>query len=296
MSILSTIMGVESGGGHNVPQGNIGDINNIQGTPAQGYFQITDPTWQQFGGLSTGYSSAIQAPYSVQLQVAQNIPIGRWGPATQDALAANGYSFTGSQTLGQVLAANGEDPNATVPADGASSSESFDSYNPSVSSASPDALSQDGYGDITGYQVGGVDGVPYDNSGLSNADVAGIGGPDNDAANPAVSGEIFTGGQSGTSSPSDQVQFNTAAGSPLFVTDAASIGQVGAQDVSKSVAGLSSGIQTAEAKAAATGTSWLNSIFDSETRILTQVGFIAAGLVVLLGAFVFFYAERSYAA
>lgn len=107
MTIVSTILGVESGG-KNVTQGNIGDINNRQGTLAQGYFQITDPTWAQFGGLSTGYSSAIQAPYATQLQVAQNIPIGRWGPNTQTALQAAGYSYSPNQTLGQVMAANGE--------------------------------------------------------------------------------------------------------------------------------------------------------------------------------------------
>ena len=52
MTILSTIMGVESSGGHNVTQGNIGDINNRTGDLAQGYFQITGGTWAQFGGLA----------------------------------------------------------------------------------------------------------------------------------------------------------------------------------------------------------------------------------------------------
>jgi hypothetical protein len=81
-TILSSILGVESGGGHNVTQGNIGDINNQTGDLAQGYFQITGATWQDFGGGSTGYNSAIQAPYGTQLAVAQNIPVQRWGPAT----------------------------------------------------------------------------------------------------------------------------------------------------------------------------------------------------------------------
>lgn len=114
MSILSTILAVESGG-RNVTQGNIGDINNARGTPAQGYFQITDPTWAQFGGLSTGYSSAIDAPYATQLQVAQNIPIGRWGPATQSALAAAGYTFSPSSTLGQVMGQYGESGSGSLP-------------------------------------------------------------------------------------------------------------------------------------------------------------------------------------
>ena len=115
MTIVSTILGVESGG-RNITQGNIGDINNRLGTPAQGYFQITDPTWAQFGGLNTGYTSAIQAPYATQLAVAQNIPIGRWGPNTQAALQAAGYSYSPNQTLGSVMNQYGEGGTQTASA------------------------------------------------------------------------------------------------------------------------------------------------------------------------------------
>lgn len=129
MTILSTIMGVESGGGHNVTQ-SLGtrDVNNNYGAgggdPAQGYFQITGGTWAQFGGLQTGYTQANQAPYAVQLQVAQNIPVARWGPATQNALSAAGYSTSRGQTLGQLMAANGENGSETVAADGSTLSGS----------------------------------------------------------------------------------------------------------------------------------------------------------------------------
>jgi hypothetical protein len=124
MTILSTIMGVESGGGHNLVQGNIGDINNQTGDLAKGYFQITGATWAQFGGLNTGYTQANQAPYATQLQIAQNIPVSRWGPATQSALSAAGYSTSRGQTLGQLMAANGENGTETVAADGSSLSGS----------------------------------------------------------------------------------------------------------------------------------------------------------------------------
>jgi energy-converting hydrogenase Eha subunit B len=118
MTILSTIMGVESSGGHNVTQGNIGDINNQTGDLAQGYFQITGGTWAQFGGLNTGYTQANQAPYATQLAIAQNIPVSRWGPATQTALANAGYTTTQGQTLGQLMGAYNESPSATTAADG----------------------------------------------------------------------------------------------------------------------------------------------------------------------------------
>jgi hypothetical protein len=124
MTILSTIMGVESSGGHNIVQGNIGDVNNRTGDLAKGYFQITNATWAQFGGLNTGYTQANAAPYAVQLQVAQNIPVARWGPDTQTALNAAGYSPARGQTLGQLMSANSENPAATVAADGSTVSGS----------------------------------------------------------------------------------------------------------------------------------------------------------------------------
>jgi hypothetical protein len=124
MTILSTIMGVESGGGRNIVQGNIGDVNNRTGDLAKGYFQITNATWAQFGGLSTGYTQANAAPYATQLQIAQNIPVARWGPDTQSALSSAGYSPTRGQTLGQLMSVNNESPSATTAADGSTVSGS----------------------------------------------------------------------------------------------------------------------------------------------------------------------------
>ncbi len=117
MSIYSIIIGNESGG-RNIPQGNIGDINNLRGTPAQGYLQITDPTWNDFGGAATGYSSAIQAPFAVQAQVAGNIPVARWGPTTQAALAAAGYTPMPGETLGQMTSRYGETIPTSAPGGG----------------------------------------------------------------------------------------------------------------------------------------------------------------------------------
>jgi hypothetical protein len=114
-SILATIMAIESGG-RNIPQ-SIRDINTEKGTPAQGYFQIIDPTWMRYGGGSTDYKSAIHAPYETQRQIALNIPVNQWGPATQNALRANGYEPKSGETLGQMLQRYGEDPNATSPSD-----------------------------------------------------------------------------------------------------------------------------------------------------------------------------------
>ena len=59
-SILATILRIESGG-RNIPQ-NIDDINMRRGTPAQGYFQIINPTWSEFGGDKTGRSRRSTRP------------------------------------------------------------------------------------------------------------------------------------------------------------------------------------------------------------------------------------------
>jgi hypothetical protein len=148
MTILSTIMGVESGGGRNIVQGAIGDINNRTGDLAKGYFQITNGTWAQFGGLSTGYTQANQAPYATQLQIAQNIPVSRWGPDTQNALNAAGYSPSRGQTLGQLMSANGETGSETVAADGSTLSGSGST----IATGPPDTSSGANPGS-TGYSI-----------------------------------------------------------------------------------------------------------------------------------------------
>ena len=126
-SILATIMRVESGG-KNIPQ-SLGtrDVNNNYGQgggdPAQGFYQITNGTWAEHGGDKTGHKSALDAPYATQLQIAQNIPVARWGPATQEALKAAGYAPQPGETLGQMLQRYQEDAAATRPEDvGGSSS------------------------------------------------------------------------------------------------------------------------------------------------------------------------------
>jgi hypothetical protein len=101
MSILNTLLSAESGG-RNIP-------NTTQGTSsgqAQGYFQITTGTWNDFGGGQFA-STPDGASYAQQASVASNIPVSRWAPSTVDAMAGQG-NIVPSQTLGQNLANNGE--------------------------------------------------------------------------------------------------------------------------------------------------------------------------------------------
>lgn len=86
----------------NVPQ-KIRDINTLKGTPAQGYFQIIDPTWKAHAPpeIYAKYKSAIDAPYSVQAEVASNIKLKEWGPNTRAALKRMYPGIDLDQTLGE---------------------------------------------------------------------------------------------------------------------------------------------------------------------------------------------------
>lgn len=134
-TLLGALLQNESGG-RNILQGDIGDINNRTGDLAKGYFQITDATWRDFGGLATGYSRAIDAPYEVQAQVAGNIPLKRWGPNTIKAMQATGKPIDLNMTLGQNLAAQGESF-GTAPSGGATHAASVASPQDAIDAAGP---------------------------------------------------------------------------------------------------------------------------------------------------------------
>lgn len=86
--------------GRNIPQ-QISDVNTAKGTPGEGYYQIIDPTWAKYGGLQTGFKSAIQAPLPVQTAVASRIPIAEFGPRTQQILKQQFPWIDPRMTLGQ---------------------------------------------------------------------------------------------------------------------------------------------------------------------------------------------------
>jgi hypothetical protein len=75
-----------------------------QAEGAEGFYQITGPTWQDFAPRAgvdlKQYPSAISAPYEVQSKVADAIPMGRWGPRTQKILAAKYGVLDPNQPMG----------------------------------------------------------------------------------------------------------------------------------------------------------------------------------------------------
>lgn len=101
-TLLSALLANESGG-RNI-------ANTTQGTSsgqAQGYFQITTGTWNEFGGQKYA-PTPMQATYAEQAAIASQIPLRRWDSSTIARMRATGRPFDISKTFGQNLVANGE--------------------------------------------------------------------------------------------------------------------------------------------------------------------------------------------
>ena len=100
MDLVATL----ESGNQNIAQ-KIHDKNTDKGTPAGGFFQIIDPTWQTYAkaaGVDVNqYPTAMSAPRNIQAQVASAIPVNQWGPNTVAALKAKFPGMDTSQTLGQ---------------------------------------------------------------------------------------------------------------------------------------------------------------------------------------------------
>lgn len=111
MSIFDTIARAESSGR------NVGGPTTSSGQ-AQGFYQITTGTWQDFApraGVSLAqYPTALDAPADVQTQVASVIPLSRWAPSTQQAVFAQYGPLDPSQTLGVLNAQTGGGTLATT--------------------------------------------------------------------------------------------------------------------------------------------------------------------------------------
>jgi hypothetical protein len=102
-SLLSALLANESGGGHNI-------ANTHEGTSsgqAQGYFQITTGTWDEFGGQQYA-SNPLNASYAQQAAIASKIPLSRWDSSTLARMRATGFNINPHATLGENLASNGE--------------------------------------------------------------------------------------------------------------------------------------------------------------------------------------------
>lgn len=79
---------------------------------AEGLYQITTGTWDQFAPASvrSQYPTPLDAPVDVQTQVAGAIPLSRWAPSTLATLQSEGWNVDPTATLGQNVAFNELNP------------------------------------------------------------------------------------------------------------------------------------------------------------------------------------------
>lgn len=101
-TLLGALLRNESGG-RNI-------ANTHEGTSsgqAQGYFQITTGTWNDFGGRKYA-ANPMGASYEQQAEIASKIPLKRWDKSTLAAMQATGRRIDPNATLGQNLAMYGE--------------------------------------------------------------------------------------------------------------------------------------------------------------------------------------------
>ena len=118
-SFAGTLINAESGG-KNI-------ANTTQTTSsgqAQGAFQITTGTWNDFGGKKYA-DTPLQASVSQQFEIAKGIPLKRWAAPTINALKAAGFKVDLDKTLGENIAMNdGTAPGGAAPGGGAPASGS----------------------------------------------------------------------------------------------------------------------------------------------------------------------------
>jgi hypothetical protein len=101
-TLLGALLRNESGG-RNIPNVNQGTSSG----QAQGYFQITTGTWDEFGGKKFA-PNPLQATYAQQAAIASQIPLKRWDNSTLAAMRGTGLPINPNATLGENLSSQGE--------------------------------------------------------------------------------------------------------------------------------------------------------------------------------------------
>jgi hypothetical protein len=101
-TLLGALFQNESGG-RNIPNVHEGTSSG----QAQGYFQITTGTWNEFGGQQYA-PTPLQATYAQQAAIAAKIPLKRWDEPTVALMRKTGRPIDPNRTLGENLAMNGE--------------------------------------------------------------------------------------------------------------------------------------------------------------------------------------------
>jgi len=133
----------------------------------------------------------------------------------------------------------------------------------------------------------GIPGISSQGTGTFNDMTA---SPSQTSDNPIQPTAKAGSGASAGTAPQGKDKGNDS-GAKLDVTNAPAIGSDAANTLSQALGGVTQGAASDTKSLEGTGTGWLNSIFSGATSLLVRGGLIMAGLFLLLGAFVFFYAD-----
>lgn len=121
---------------------------------------------------------------------------------------------------------------------------------------------------------------------LSQYQVKGVNAP----ADP-ISGTSPDASSAGNASAPQGKSDGSGSGTPVDVTNIKDEGLNGANAQASATQDLTKGLAADTGSIATTGTGWLSSIFSGVTDVFVRSGFVLLGIVVLLGAFLFFYID-----
>ena len=275
-----------------------GNLSDFGSTGNATYYNATGYAYpnlglNSFGSGSNAYSDQFNGPggQPIGTPPTSNFQLPQWNGATAPAsTSSDGASESEAFDPSSGIFASGFGAPGTfagtTPA-GISTQGSGDFYN----LGAPSAPGSGGAGNsvsVSGNQA------PFSDD-ITNFSVAGVNAPPasgvSTAAAPQGTAPTATGGS------------GSNAGAPLDITNAQQVGDqaagtiaqgatTAANTLSKLVTGAGQAVQSSEANFAPAGTSWLGSIFSAGTSLFVRGGFVALGLVLILGAFVFFYAEN----
>lgn len=174
------------------------------------------------------------------------------------------------------------------PSEGGSGASSFDSNSPLGQPAAPGST-----GPATSFVGGGAGPGMFDSGSGSTDAPASAPAAATPAAtsSPPIAGVTPGASATGNASAPTSKPSQGGGGQPVEVTNIKQEGIDGANAQASATQDLTKGIVSAEGSFAQTGTGWLGSIFSGITDTFVRSGFVLLGLVVLAGAFLFFYID-----
>lgn len=273
-SVLYKTIGIATGEG--LDRANpLASNADSRGTTAFGPFQLNN------SGLGTDFANQAGGAFGTQsLDQQSNFVVnyvGAHGTSPWMSVGDTPGGISSVEVAGKNTLANSGINTTTGPSDSpAVQAGQFDSN----SSLAPDTTPQnDGTG--TGILGSGQGpGMFSDPSGSTDTTkVTPLSGVDTDASS------------AGTATAPSGTASTTASGKPVDVTNAKDEGLTGDNAIAQAGQGLTKGLAADTGSIAATGTGWLSSIFSGVTDAFVRSGFVFLGIVVLMGAFLFFYID-----